>query len=459
MRRLLILIGLMCYQLSASAANLLAVYQDALASDPIYQQAISQRLATKEGVPISLSALLPSLVMTLNPMIMRSGYSGANTAEIGFTPRNNTLRYYELALTASQTVFNYSQFVAVAEQMAISKSADATLNAALQQLIIRVANAYFSILRDQDNVHYNEAAQSAYAAQLKQAKQLYRAGLKTLTDVYTAQASYDSATANLIAAQTTLMNDRENLRVMTGRDYTQLAYLSDDFPLTTPKPAHMEIWVERAQQQNWNIKAARYIAESAKQNIKQQYGGHLPTVTVQGQWDRQYFRNINGYVNLAQRNGPTTQADRQLMFNINVPILAGGAVIAETNQATYQYQTTQQQLEQTIRDTLNMTRQSYLNVVSGISQVNADKQAVKSSISSLHGLKATYAAGMGTLVDVLNQQQKVFQTQMQYATDRYAFIMNALTLKQASGTLSFDDLRVISSWLREKRNEHRGEPT
>lgn len=449
-KRILFLIILFCCQLTAKAANLLQVYQQALCSDPIYQQAISQRLSTKEGVPINLAALLPSIVITADPSVTRSGYSGANLRGIGFTPRNNTQRYYELALTATQTVFNYSQFFTLRAAMATSKGADATLNAALQSLMTRVASAYFAVLRDEENLSYNEASKLAYAEQLNQVKEQYKVGLKTITDFYTAQAAYDTAVANYIAAQTTLANDRENLRVITGVYYPRLSSLSDKFPLISPEPENVEAWVCLSQRQNWSIKAAQYAVDTAKQTIQQQFGGHLPTVSLQGQVDRIYTDNINGYVNIAARNGTSTETDKQIMLNIKVPVFSGGGVTAQTDQAVYNYKVAQQQLEQTVRNTANTTRQSFLGILAGISQIDADKQAIKSSISSLQGMDASYKVGTETLVDVLNQQQKVFQAQTQYAADRYNFINNILALKQAAGTLSFDDLCAINAWLIDK---------
>src|SRR3990167_2440838 len=109
----------------------------------------------------------------------------------------------------------------------------------------------------------------------------------------------------------------------------------------------------------------------------------------------------------------------------------------------------QQQLEQTQRSTLNQTRQSYFGVISGISQVKADREAVKSTISSLQGMEESYNVGAETLVNVLNQQQKVFEAQVQYAADRYAFVNNFFALKQAAGILGFDDLRAVNVWLRD----------
>lgn len=438
----------------AYAADLIEVYKQALVCDPIFQQAIYQRLATKEGLPISISALLPQVNLNLNPFVTRTGYSGSFIKSIdgGFiSPRNNTMRAYYMTLTVTQTIFNFAQFASVAGAYATSKGADATLNAALQDLMVRTSTAYFAILRDEENLSYTKASKLAYKEQLDQVKQEYNVGIKTITDVYTAQASYDSAVASVIAAETTLANDRENLRVITGRTYTHLKALSEHFPLISPRPRNINQWVHIALIQNWNIKASRYAVVTACHNVKQQLAGHLPTVSVEGTLSRYYENNINGYPSFNDSEGPGTQTNRQLALNVNVPIFSGGSVTALTNQAVYNYKLTQQQLEQTIRDTLNTTRQSYLGVVSGISQIKADKQTIKSTISSLEGMEVSYQVGTETLVNVLNQQQKVYEAQTQYATDRYNYVNNLIALKEAAGTLSFCDLRSINAWLSYKK--------
>ncbi len=430
------------------AADLIDVYKQALSSDPIYQQAISQRLATKEGVPITLSSLLPNVALAFDPAITRSGFSGANFAT-GNTVRNNTLRTYDLALTVTQTVFNFTQYMQLASSVATSHQADAILNSALQSLMVRVSSAYFAVLRDEDNVSYANATMLAYKEQLDQIKQQFQVGLKTITDVYTAQSSYDSAVAGFIQAKINLNNDRENLRVITGVYYDHLAPLSENFPLVSPQPDDVERWVQTSLKQNWSIKAAQFSLDSSRQNIRAQFGGNFPTIQLQGLADRQFQQNINRYPQaINQRSGPSTQTDRQLMVEMNLPIFSGGGVVAQTDQAVYQYEVTQQQLEQTQRSTLNTTRQSYFGIIAGISQIKADREAIKSTISSLHGMEESYKVGSETLVDVLNQQQKVFQAQTRYATDRYAYVNNYLALKQAAGTLGFEDIRAIDEWLR-----------
>lgn len=436
---------------SVFAANLLEVYQQAQLSDAEYQEAVMRRLSVNEGVPISIAALLPNISAQFSPSITHMSYSGSGvqTDVNGNTisPKNNTQRFYNLQLTATQTVFNFAQFTQVAGSVSTAKAADADINAAAQQLMVRVAQAYFAILQDEDNLAYSEASKSAFKAQLDEAKQQHEVGLKTITDVYTAKARYDSAIANCLSMQAVLTNDRENLRVITGKYYPHISRLSEHFPLVSPHPAQIEIWVNKALAQNWMIKSYQYKAQTALQNVRRQFAGHLPTLNIQGTLQRQYSDNINGYNTYLQRNGPAVENDKQIGLNLTVPLFAGGGVVAQTNQARYDYEASQQQLEQVTRKVVNTARQSFLNVMAGIGKVSADKQAVTSNIHSLQGMEESYRAGSETLFNVLNQQQILLNTQTQYALDRYAFVNDILVLKQAAGTLSFDDLRAINVWL------------
>lgn len=442
--------------LSAEAApDLMQVYQQALCSDPQFQQAIAQRLANKEAVPINLAPLLPQASIQGGPFLSHfHEASGGGAPSSSFTSKG-----YTFTLTATQTVFNYAQFMALAGAKAASKEADATLNVAAQDLMIRTASAYFTVLKDEDNVRYNLANKKAYEKQLDQIRQQYKVGLKTITDVYTAQASYDLASAGYISAQTILSNDKENLRVITGVLYPSLSSLSEKFPLITPQPNNVDAWVHRSLEQNWSIIAARFANRVAYENIKQQNAGHYPTLNVQGSYNMSYDNSFAGGSFTSDSSGvvttsagnfaplPTHSNEGIVSLNLGVPIFQGGQVVAQTQQARFNYRAATEKLEQAIRNTENTARQSYLGIISGIEQIKADREAIKSTVSSLEGLQEGYRVGTQTLVDVLTQQQKVFQAQTQYATDRYAYVNNLLALKQATGTLCQDDLRAINAWL------------
>jgi outer membrane protein len=428
------------------AADLLQVYTQAVDSDPLYHQTVAQTLATSENININLANLLPSLGATAQPYMMRSLASGPATR---YSPSDRR-RGYNVNVTLTQTVFDFAQFTSFSAALSQAKQASATLNAAAQDLMLRVAKAYFQILEDEDNVRSNLSTKYAYNKQLDQVTEQYKVGIKTITDVYTAQASYESSVAEYIAAQNTLENDRENLRAITGVLYLSLARLSEKFPLIKPNPANIQQWVDKAVQQNWQVKAAELGVVVAKKNISQQFAGHLPTLNVQGTYNINFVRDFGGDSGLdLYPPGAGQTHTSTVLANLNVPIVSGGSVLALTRQAKDNYQYSTQVLEQMLRTAMNVTRQSYLGVIAGISKIQADRKAIQSAISSLNGMEAGYKVGTEILVNVLNQQQQVLINQRQYAHDRYAYVVNLLSLKQAAGTLSPEDLAMINAWLQE----------
>ena len=146
-------------------------------------------------------------------------------------------------------------------------------------------------------------------------------------------------------------------------------------------------------------------------------------------------------------NGSAKIYTKSVTLNLVVPVFQGGYVNSKTRQAQDNYQVAAQKLEAQLRNTINDTHQSFLGIIAGIQKIKADKETIHSAQSALQGMEAGYRLGSQTLIDVLNQQQKVFQAQLQYAADRYEYVNNLLLLKQAAGTLSPQDLQAINAWL------------
>jgi len=429
------------------AATLADVYQQALISDPLYQQAISSRLSTQEGLPISFAGLLPTLTAQVNPYLNKQSISGASAT---FEAGSITTRGYVVGLNVNQTVFDFGKVANLLGARALSKQADAALSAATQDLMVRVAKAYFTILQDEETLLYSKANQVWLTKLLDQVKQQYQVGLKTLTDVYATQAKYDSAVAQYITADNQVKNDKENLRVITGKWYDHINMLSEKFPFITPDPTDIDAWVQKAQQQNWAVKAEQYAVSNRLQQIRQQFAGHLPSLEASAGYTNNYAFNSQALFieNAPLRvNGITRTVNKNVNLTLNIPLFQGGGTAAEVQKAKYDYQTEMQALEQTLRNTINTTRQSYLNILASISKISADRQAIKSAQSALEGMDEGYRVGTKTIIDVLQQQQSLFDAQKIYALDRYDYITNLLILKQAAGTLSGADLEAINQWL------------
>lgn len=427
-----------------AATDILDVFQQAFLNDPTYQQNVAQTMAAQENMGISLASLLPNIGFSAKPSENKAQNSGSVTPNL--LPPNNLLRNFEMRLSINQTIFNYAKFANLASNAADARQACATLNAAFQNLILRVAQAYFNVLQDEDTLNYCQTNQAALHKQYQYAKEKFKAKSIARTDFYNAEAAYASANTSCVSAKTQLEIDREFLKTITNRSYTTLAPLTDQFPLISPQPSDSEAWVKQSIQQNWTIKANEYALQSAKNNIKQQFGGHLPTLDFEGYYDVLAQNSKNGSTLISA--GASKMRQTVVALNLNVPLFSGGATTSQVKQAKYQYQAAAQQLEYSIRNIIYTTRQTYLSLLSNINKINDDKIAMHAASLSLEATNERYQSGIGTMVDVLNQRQTLAQNQQQYTADRYGYIINLLTLKNAAGTLSVDDLRAINNWLR-----------
>ena len=432
------LASLLYAQALCADTNLVTVYKQALEYDPQFKQAYSTYKSTAESVPQAFAALLPNVTGT-------ASYAYLDTSAINNLNPNfdATDRYYQsqYGITATQPLFNLQAWIAVSQAKATTKQAQATFNSAAQDLIIRTAKAYFNVLLAADNVRYSIAKQKANQRQYDQASQRFKVGLDAITSVYEAKAALDASKATVISDKNNLINQYERLRKITNIRYKSLSPLaSNKLPLVKPKPSIAAPWVKTALAQNYALQAARFGAIAARKNINQQAAGHLPTLSVQAQ-----FNETDNHTDVPAIATDTNQKSATL--NLNFPMFQGGLVLSQTRQAQYDYETAYQQLQQTYQDTLANTHISYNTIIDGISQIKADRQAIKSAKNSLESTEAQFQVGTRTMVDVTNAQEALFQAQTQLSTDQYNFIQAILQLKYNAGTLSPQDVYEVNSWL------------
>lgn len=440
MRRILVFVGILfCFAtINANAADLMEVYHQALVSDPTFQSAQATYLAATEAYPQARAELLPFLDFTANA---RRVHSETVTPSIlgGITPRE-TFNTYSYQLSLTQPIIDFSAWSQLHLASFQVKEAAATYAAAAQDLILRTARAYFAVLEAEDNLRFTKAEKRATERQLDQATQRYKVGLDAITSVYDAQATYDIIVAQEIAAKNDVVNNREELREITGKYYEKLAGLKKKFPLLHPHPYDVERWVDAADKQNFSVQASRFGADAARENIKVQFGGHLPTLDF-----------TSGYRRLKTANtgipGAIDTKVGSIGLQLDLPVFQGGLVTSQTRQAEYDYQNALAIMEGTYRQTTVLTRQTYNSITAGISKIKADKQAIISQQASLNATEAALKVGTRTMVDLLIAQQNLYEGQKVLAGDQYAYINNTLQLKELAGTLNLKDIQIINSWL------------
>ena len=446
-----------CFGLIETAASqdgLIEVYELALANDPAIREAEALYLADLEARPQARSGLLPSLTLGAN----NSGSFSESTQSVGFgnltlgvgsESRNSS---DSVSLSLSQALIDFGSLRSLRQADKIAAQAEINLEAARQDLLLRVAEAYFNVLAAEDLLAAEVAAREAIDRQLEQAQRRFDVGLIAITDVQQAQAAYDNAVATEIGAQRNLASTQEFLREIIGVYVTQLRGPTDELPLMPPDPATPDEWVDVALQQNLALVATRIGVDIAQDNIDILRAARLPTLDLSGSVSTSSSNNRfttiapDGTRELTPRIGDTDS--RNFSINFRMPITTGGFNSSRIQQAVYQRRAQLEGLERIARQTERQARDAFLGVTAEISRVQALQQAVESNRTALRATEAGFEVGTQTTVDVLAAQELLRRAEANYAISRYDYIVNLLRLRQASGTLSEADIQMVDGWLR-----------
>lgn len=417
---------------AAHALDLHAAYIKAQSNDPRWSAARNTYLAEEAGTDVARAGLLPSLVA--NGDLSQNQFNSDQGTDSDYKSKS-------FAAKLTQPLFNATAWYGYQTAKAAGSQAEAVYRSAEQDLALRVSEAYFAVLEAQETLAYAEAEEAALGRQLDQAQQRFDVGLIAITDVLEARASFDGARANRILAEANVSTSQETLSTLIGEAPGKLAALKADAPMVKPVPADPEEWVKRARERNPDIKAAEENYQSARAATQQRRSDFLPTVDAYASY-ADMDRNTNN-VSLALQNGNTTAYGLQA----NWAIFTGGSSYASSKQASYRAAAAQDNVIGTEKLVINNTRTAFLNVSADSYRVDARKQAVASSESSLAATQAGYEVGTRNIVDVLLAQRTMYAAKRDYAAARYDYVINTLKLKAASGQLSEVDIKELNSWL------------
>lgn len=427
LNKLVMSISLGLISMTASADGLHQIYQQALQGDPQVKQAKARRDASFAAISESRSSLLPQI----------SGSIGLDSTgddyDSGFEWDSQWTGNAVVSLT--QEIYSHGSWLSLSLSEKAASRSDAQLASAQQGLILRVANAYFDVLNNTDNLSFVKAEKRAIERQLEQTKQRFEVGLNAFTDVHEAQAQFDLSTANEILALNSLENSLEVLTEITGLKHTDLNALNTaSFSPSIPSPATSSEWIKLAEENNLTLLDSRLAQDIAKQNIDLAQSGHLPSLGASATANK-FFKGASS-------------VNTTVGVSLNVPIYSGGRVSSQVDQSRFNYVASAQSLEQNHRSVIRNVRNNFNNVRAAISSINAYEQAAKSADSALKATEAGFEVGTRTIVDVLNSTRSVYSAKKQLSNARYSYILSVLSLKETAGTLKEQDLILISKGLK-----------
>lgn len=438
---LFIAMGIVASTSLVSHANSLQdIYELALKNDAQLKADKAGYEAGKEYEAISRAGLLPQINANYNyanskpevtEKIPKALVEKTDNKQTGWT------------LSLSQPLFDMSAWYVYKQGQKLSDQAEAQFGADQQSLIVRVATAYFNVLRAVDNLETAVAQEKAFAHQLEQVKQRFEVGLTAITEVHEAQAAFDSAVAATLEARGSLSISYEALEVLTGKPEDTIAPLSEKFPVVNPTPADRAEWVNFAMKNNYALKAAKLRAEASEDNADATRAGHFPTVTANVSHSDNDLTVESGQIKTSDRNteGSTVSV------NVNVPIFSGLGTSSRTRQAVAQELQAQEQFNSTQRGTIQNARALHLSVETDVARVTARKQAIVSNQSALDATKSGYEVGTRNLVELLQAQSKLYQARRDYSNALYDYVIDTIKLREVAGMLTPADVQEVDKWL------------
>jgi outer membrane protein len=422
----------------AAAEDLLQIYREAQQADPAIAAARANWNATQEKLPQARAGLLPNVGLNA------SANTNDNRTTIKAEPRSVTANGFQTSsylVSASQPIFRYQNLVAYDQAKTVVEQADYTLALAQQDLILRVATAYFDVLLAQFNIELAEAQKAAVAENLAQAKRNFEVGVATITDTNEAQAKYDQIVASEITTRNEFDNRLTALRAIIGRLPQSLKRLGAGFQPQLPEPNQADYWVDRALKENLGVRSAQSTFEIATLEVDRQKAGHYPTLDLVGSVGQSY--QTGSIVNDFDVTGRTAA----LGLAFNLPIYQGGFVNSKVREAIALQDSARQSLEGARRVALFNAQTGFAGVNSAAAAVKAFEQAAKSADVAYQSNKLGQEVGVRTNLDVLNTQQNVFTARRDLAQAYFSYLIGTLRLKSAIGTLNEQDLEDINRRL------------
>lgn len=424
-----------CACASLQAADLMQIYREALTEDTQYGAARAAYVAAQERLPQGRAGLLPDIRLTgigQNQYIEAKGFPSREIKNRGITA------------TLTQPLIHFENFIIYQQSKNEVAQADAQFVIAAQDLILRVAQAYFDVLKAKIDVEVVESQKKAIHEQLEQAKRNFEVGVSTIVDTHEAEARYDLTQSQEIAARNKQEITQHTLEMLINRLPGNLQDASLDKiiadPLSLPHDG-MEAWVNQAEEKNFQLKVQRIAYDISEQAIDLAKAGHYPTLDLVAQYSDQHgvggsFTGIGLDI-----------VNKSVGLQLTVPVFQGLSVQSRVREALANRDKARKDMENVQRTVALQVRQNYLNVTNGIAQIKALKQALTSSRSQLDSTVLGQEVGVRMEIDVLNAQQQYFSARRDLARAYYDYLMSRLQLKAEVGDLDEDDLMEINALL------------
>jgi outer membrane protein/protease secretion system outer membrane protein len=419
--------------------DLKQVYQASLEQDATVRASRAAAESGRERVPQALAGLLPQV----------SASAGRNNNNLDTTapnilgaPVTTNDRYMSDNRTVQlrQPLMNMQRWLQFKQAQSLVEETEANLDRELQNLVVRVAGAYFETLMADEQFELVQTQIKTYTALVDASQKALAAGSGTRTDIDDALSRLDMAKAQELEARQNQDLTRRQLQLLVNQPVNKIAKLNvAALQLKSPEPPNLDEWTRKAEQASPEVKALQARLEAARREVSKAQAGHFPTLDAVAQWSNSGSENITR-INSRYEN-------KTIGLQLNIPIYAGGYVNSTIRQAVSEQSRAEETLEALRRDLGVRVHKEYRGVSEGVMRVKALEQAARSAEQMLRSTQMSQKAGSRTQLDVLNAQQQYTLALRDLAQARMVYLLSKVRLASLVGDDALVSIEQVNASL------------
>lgn len=425
---------------SAPTGDLMYYYNLALKNDPQLRGTEYESLATRETLQQAYAGVLPKLSSELGYMLTNQTINSSDNQVYAEGKTDYDTMTYGVKLV--QPLFSYALYLRLGQAESILNRSDLELEKARQDLALRAAEAYMSVLLSKDELVAVQAEEAAVEQHHLLAKERCENGMAPITDLYDTEARLAAVGAQRVDAENVLNDAFQALTEICGIPAQEIRPLKDEIPLTQPIPENIDSWTETGLAKNLDIQIQKIKTEIAAKEVDRQGAAHYPTADFE--FD---YNNKDTKGSLFGGGSNTTTYDYGV--RLSIPLYEGGLVSSRKAEAISLHQSALQGVTKQNRNTERLVRSTYNGVVSAINRVAAMEKSVNAQKLVVEAKEEGFKAGLYISLALLDAMQDLYKYKREYAKARNDYILNSLRLKHAVGALNQDEIVMLNAWLQD----------
>jgi outer membrane protein len=410
---------------AGGSETLFDLYLLAKANDPDLGRSQSRYLGSQADTDVARAAFRPRLYADFGVSWLSQGTYNSGTGTV-----NSDVFGFNYDLVGSAPILHFSSFHDLASARAAERGEEADVAATRQNLLLKLAQAYFATLTAKGDEQISREETSRVKQTLEQAQAFLKAGTGDIIAVYEAKARLDSVLADQNRSESTLKLSDQRLSSIVGRVVPSIADLQPKRP-KSPEPDDLEWWLTTMEKKDPQILQTREGLTSTAEQTESARAIHLPTIDATAGYD----------VNKGAAYAPTEETRQwHVGAMITVPIYSGGDTSARVRRAAANETERRYALDQVREQRRDNLKQSFFNLRYNVSLIKALEEKQGSALLQLDAIKKGRSIGTRTAIDLLNGEAAYAVAQRDLKNALYDNVVQVIELKAAAGILSEEDL-------------------